>query len=88
MTPGELRARLRPIASNERDRFCGVKASSVHPTLQVRRQDGARKARFTGVMLCGHIWSCPVCSRVLRAKRAAKVEAAVKGAGGAGACRR
>jgi hypothetical protein len=48
----------------------------------VKRVDGAARAKFTGIMLCGHIWSCPVCSRVLRAKRAAKIEAAVRGMGG------
>jgi hypothetical protein len=82
VTPGELRARLRPIATNERDRFCGVKSGSTAPTLSVRRVDGANVARFSGFMNCGHIWNCPVCSRVLRAKRAVNVEAAVKGLGG------
>lgn len=82
MRPGELRARLRPIATNERDRLCGVKASSLYPTVQVRREADGPHARFTGLMLCGHIWSCPVCSRVLRAERASRIEGAVRGSGG------
>ena len=82
MTPGELRARLRPLASNERDRFCGVKEASLYPSIVVKQTREGAKAKFSGVMLCGHIWSCPTCSRVLRAKRAVRIEAAVKGAGG------
>jgi hypothetical protein len=48
----------------------------------VKRTAEGASASFKGIMLCGHIWSCPVCSRVLRAKRAARVEAAVRGLGG------
>lgn len=81
-TPGELRARLRRIASSARDRFCGVQSGGSAPTLSVRRVDGANVARFSGFMNCGHIWHCPICAAVLLAKRARKVEAAVKGLGG------
>jgi Replication protein len=59
-----------------------VKASSLYPTLEVKRDGEGARARFTGVMLCGHIWDCPTCSHVLRAKKAATVEAAIRGAGG------
>lgn len=85
MTPGELRARLRPFATNDRDRDCGVRACATGddgPQVVVKRTAEGAAASFKGIMLCGHIWSCPVCSRVLRAKRAARVEAAVKGLGG------
>lgn len=85
MNAGELRARLRPYATNDRDRECGIRACATGddgPQVVVRRTAAGAAASFKGIMLCGHIWSCPVCSRVLRAKRAARVEAAVKGLGG------
>lgn len=39
--------------------------------------DGTRPAGFSGVERCGSIWSCPHCSAVIRAGRAAEIEQAV-----------
>jgi hypothetical protein len=87
VTPGELRARLRPHATNERDRFCGIRACATEasprpPAVVLKQSAEGTRASWQGIMLCGHIWTCPVCSRVLRAKRAVRVESAVKGLGG------
>lgn len=40
------------------------------------KSDGKR-SKFTGAMMCGSIWSCPVCSRVIRSARSAEVETMV-----------
>ncbi|MBX3704576.1 MAG: protein rep [Steroidobacteraceae bacterium] len=31
------------------------------------------RARFTGLMRCGSVWACPVCSAAIRAERAAEI---------------
>ncbi|MCF2562040.1 protein rep [Bifidobacterium boum] len=36
-----------------------------------------QKARYTGTMLCGSIWACPICSAIIRHERAHEVELAV-----------
>lgn len=35
------------------------------------------KARYTGTMLCGSIWACPMCSAIIRHERAHEVELAI-----------
>lgn len=40
--------------------------------------DGSRPAGYAGVERCSSIWSCPHCSAVIRAGRAAEIEQAVK----------
>jgi len=53
-----------------------------HPSIEVRGAQGARQASWSGIMHCGHIWTCPVCSANLRAKRTERIAAALRGMGG------
>jgi hypothetical protein len=41
-----------------------------------------RVVKFCGVLMCGRIWTCPVCSEKKRAERAQEVMDALEGAGG------
>ena len=76
-----LRSRTRWIASSPRERDCGVlcvEHTNEHPHIEVKRSDGIARARWTGLLTCGHIWSCPVCSNNLRAERAERIVRAVE----------
>jgi hypothetical protein len=69
-----LRAKLRKVTEEERERRCGVCA--IHesgPGLEARGRPGAWETRWIGVLTCGHIWTCPVCATKLRAERLARV---------------
>lgn len=52
------------------------------PWLEVRRDEGRSRARWCGLMTCGHIWTCPVCAQAKRAKRGELLDAAIRGSGG------
>ena len=80
-----LRSQTRWLAPSQRERGCGslcVEHVDQEPAIQLKRVDGAPRARWLGLMTCGHIWTCPVCSQNLRAKRAERIAAAVRGMGG------
>lgn len=78
-----LRARLRRLAQSQRERDCGIRAVSVNPGINVLKPPkGTPIAKYHGVLRCGRIWTCPVCSRGLRAERASNIDAALRGAGG------
>lgn len=51
---------------------------SLYPGVDVRRDGSAKHATFVGVLQCGHIWTCPTCSRRLRAERADRIRRAVE----------
>lgn len=70
----ELRAALRRITEEERERRCGV--TCIHeagPGIEARGKPGQWEARWIGVLTCGHIWTCPVCATKLRSERLARV---------------
>lgn len=76
-----LRARTRFLTGSKRERGCGawsVQSLECDPWIEVRREHGSAKARWCGLMACGHIWTCPVCSQAKRSKRAALLDAAVR----------
>lgn len=78
----ELRARTRKLAPSARERGCGalcVEHRDEEPSIDVQSVDGAPRASWRGLMTCGHIWTCPVCSQNLRARRAERISAAVRG---------
>lgn len=53
------------------------------PTIEIHyTDDGVARARWTGILACGHIWTCPVCARNLCAKRAERVSRAIATGGG------
>lgn len=81
----ELRARTRKLAPSARERGCGalcVEHRDEEPSIDVQSVDGAPRASWRGLMTCGHIWTCPVCSQNLRAERAERISAAVRGMAG------
>jgi hypothetical protein len=69
----ELRAGLRSIAGTSRERECGVRAVSLYPAVQVSKG----RASYLGMLQCGHIWTCPVCSLKLRVERAGRAAGAM-----------
>jgi hypothetical protein len=80
-----LRAMTRWVAPNARERDCGVmciERTDEHPHVEIRNIDGAPRAKWTGLLTCGHIWTCPVCSQGLRSERAERVVRAVDHLGG------
>ena len=48
----------------------------VSSTVGVHHAGGQAPAHWSGVERCSSIWACPVCSAVVRAKRAAEIQAA------------
>lgn len=81
--PFELRAKLRRITENERERRCAVCAvRDAGPGIEARGTPGAWSSRWVGVLTCGHIWTCPVCSERIKKERLAKLLTAVGNGGG------
>lgn len=82
-----LRARTRYLTPSQRERGCGCWSvlkddEGSDPYVEVRREHGIARARWCGLLQCGHIWTCPVCSLQKRAKRAQLFDAALRGLGG------
>lgn len=81
-----LRALIRHLALTGRERACGlfpVTHRDDDPEIVLKTDDeGQRRARWCGVLMCGHIWTCPVCSAGLRAERAERIGLAVQHLGG------
>lgn len=82
-----LRARIRWLAPSARERNCGllpVAHALDHPEIVVRTDadTGERRAGWAGILTCGHVWTCPVCSGNLRAERAERIALAVEHMGG------
>jgi len=73
------------VSVSRRERWCGrvcVEHGDATPEVVVKRVDGVACAHYTGLLQCGHIWSCPVCSLKKRTKRAEDIAAAMRGVGG------
>lgn len=80
-----LRAKTRWLTSSSRERGCGywpVTHVEDDPYIEVKREKGQAVARWCGLLQCGHIWTCPVCSQKKRAQRARLFDAAIRGLGG------
>lgn len=78
-----LRAELRRVTESDRERQCGLTSCRCDgPGIEALGRPGAWDSRWIGVMTCGHIWTCPVCSRKLRTVRLAKLTHAIRMAGG------
>lgn len=80
----ELRAGLRDVTASDRRARCGVSPivghdDCPHVTL-TSRGDGETgyRAKWRGVLFCGSIWCCPVCSAKKRAVRALAVDDALR----------
>jgi hypothetical protein len=80
-----LRAGTRRISPSGRERGCGVlcvERGEEHPSIKVTREAGQCRATWQGILTCGHIWTCPVCSQTKKAARAEKIVRAVDHLGG------
>lgn len=80
-----LRALTRWVALSPRERGCGVwcvEHTDEHPCIKVERKDGKNSATWRGLMTCGHIWTCPVCSANKRAARVERIDRAMRHMGG------
>jgi hypothetical protein len=76
----ELRSCTRWVAPNARERDCGVMCiehRDEEPSIELRHVDGLPRGKWCGLLTCGHIWTCPVCSQHLRAERAENIVLAV-----------
>lgn len=78
-----LRAVTRNFALSDREHDCGLRLCSDAAGIEVRQlDDGDRRARFVGVLQCGHVWSCPVCAQRIRRERQGQIEKALATGGG------
>lgn len=78
-----LRAALRSCAVDWRLGACGTYVASPDGAAIVAvGRPGNWAAKYTGIMTCGRIWTCPVCSAKLRAERLARIQAAMVHSGG------
>jgi hypothetical protein len=72
----DLRYVLWKFSTLPRVNRCGRVVASNARTPDVRVADGGH-AHFSGLMLCGSVWSCPVCSAKIRHERAQELEHAL-----------
>lgn len=73
------------VAPSTREWGCGVMCiehKDEEPSIELRNVDGAPRGKWCGLLTCGHIWTCPVCSEALRAERAERIVRAVGHLGG------
>lgn len=70
------------MSPSRRERGCGilpVEHATEHPWIQLHTERGVKRARWHGMMACGHVWTCPVCSSAKRSKRVETLSAALRG---------
>jgi hypothetical protein len=65
---------LRPLA-RPRQRACRVRR--ISPTVQLQKMPGGNR-KTSGVMSCGSVWACPVCSQRICSHRAEELKGCVK----------
>lgn len=77
----DARYALWKLSSLRRVKACGRSVTSVDTGVAVyvsgATADGTRSAGLGGVQSCGSVWSCPVCSAKIQAKRQTEVAAAL-----------
>ncbi len=67
-----MRDRLRPKGPSRRFAGCGRTIVSVDSMVEVKL--GEEVAHFAGLLTCGLVWVCPVCSAKIRYQRSVEVE--------------
>ena len=84
------RAEENPEAVRSRETLCGLPANLIVPetgggsfvldpsVLVSPLDDGGKVAKFGNTVRCGCVWTCPVCSFVVRTIRAGEIETAQK----------
>lgn len=78
----DQRSGLWNVSSLARCRRCGKGVRSADGLVGVRQSDG--RAGFSGLVSCGSVWVCPVCSIKVQARRSLEVGSAVASAVGRG----
>lgn len=76
-----LQALARELLPNERVSFCMRRLKHVpdEPArARVIYSPKAKKAHYGGLMVCGSVWSCPVCASKVTERRRAELATAVK----------
>jgi len=69
-----LRGCVRTVTESDRTRGCGHRAVRTEgPAVEVTHHADGAKAKWVGVLTCGHRWTCPVCAAKLMAKRRTQV---------------
>jgi hypothetical protein len=76
------RASLWKASSLSRCRKCGRVSRDRSGEVGVRARDG--HAGFSGLVTCGSVWVCPVCSQKIMSRRALEIGALVAAAGSEG----
>jgi hypothetical protein len=76
------RAALWKASSLSRCRKCGRVSRHVSGEVGVRARDG--HAGFSGLVTCGSVWVCPVCSQKIMSRRSLEIGALVAAAGSEG----
>jgi hypothetical protein len=59
-----------------------VEHIECEPSVKLARVKGVPRATWQGIMTCGHVWTCPVCSQNIKSKRGERIAAAVRGLAG------
>jgi len=54
-----------------------IEHKDEEPSIELRHVDGLPRGKWCGLLTCGHIWTCPVCSQHLRGERAENIVRAV-----------
>jgi hypothetical protein len=81
----ELRAGLRDVTTSDRTAACGVRCIERHgecADLTLTARGNGWRAKWRGILFCGRIWTCPVCSAKKRALRALAVDDALRASEG------
>ena len=71
----DLQREVRALLPNERVAFCMRRMQSS--TVEVMYSPGDQSAHYKGLMACGSVWVCPVCSARISEKRRQELEKAI-----------
>lgn len=68
---------IREMHPEHRTALCLWSRVSKDASVQVIKDRETNRARFTGLRVCGRVWTCPVCASKISERRAAELAAAV-----------
>ena len=71
-------------SENHRHCICHQYRIPTHDTIEIRRNLDESSAGYGGLMKCGNVWACPVCSRKISEQRRDELTRAVDTARGRG----
>lgn len=65
------------LIKTSRMTFCGQPRYGSG-AVSIKHEEHKAKAHYSGLAFCGNIWLCPVCSSIIRAKRAEEIKEATR----------